>query len=32
MMNIPFSPPDVGDAEIEQVAEALRLGLDHDRP
>lgn len=26
MMNIPFSPPDVGDAEIEQVAEALRSG------
>lgn len=24
--NIPFSPPDVGEAEIEQVAEALRSG------
>ena len=26
MMNIPFSPPDITDAEVEQVAEALRSG------
>ena len=25
-MNIPFSPPDVGEAEIQEVAEALRSG------
>lgn len=26
MRNIPFSPPDITEAEIEQVAEALRSG------
>ena len=25
-MRIPFSPPDITDAEVEQVAEALRSG------
>lgn len=25
-MKIPFSPPDITDAEVEQVAEALRSG------
>lgn len=25
-MNIPFSPPDVGEEEIQEVAEALRSG------
>ena len=26
LRNIPFSPPDMSEAEIEQVAEALRSG------
>jgi len=26
LRNVPFSPPDMSEAEIEQVAEALRSG------
>ena len=25
-MNIPFSPPDISDAEVEEVAKALKSG------
>ena len=28
-MNIPFSPPDISEKEIEAVSEALRLSLIH---
>ena len=29
---ISFSPPDISEAEIAEVAEALRKRVDHDRP
>lgn len=31
MMRIPFSPPDVGEAELRQVAGGAGLRLDYDR-
>ena len=30
-MKIPFSPPEITEEEVEQVAEALRSGMDYNR-